>query len=250
MADKIGLGPDDRLLVAGSTHPGEEEAVIASFKELSGDFPELKLLIAPRHVDRVPEIENVVRQYHLTPVRVSSIDEHDATQYAIRNTLNHSLRSGSGRAHDPEPLAASRLGRCPAPNGAGFRASAGRVYLLDTIGSLTAAYSLASVVVIGGSFVMHGGQNPIEPAALGKPVIFGPYMFNFKEPSRLLVEGRAAIQISYPRYITGEVRRLLKNAAAAVALGDNARRVVAANRGATERDIGIIGDALGNGAKG
>jgi 3-deoxy-D-manno-octulosonic-acid transferase len=208
IALKLGLGPSGRLFVAGSTHPGEEEPVLTTYKELVGEYPELKLLIAPRHVERAPEIEKLIVNYGFSPVRLSAPPIPD-TRY-------------------PKP----------------------RVFILDTIGHLTTAYALASVVFIGGSFIMHGGQNPIEPAMMGKAVVFGPYMFNFKEPVRLLLEGKGAAQALYPLYLTGEVRRLLKNPAAALALGDNARRIVAANRGATARNLDIIGGILGRPVKG
>ena len=55
------------------------------------------------------------------------------------------------------------------------------VTILDTIGELAIAYRLATLVFVGGSFVTRGGQNVLEPAAQGKPVLFGPHMENFKD---------------------------------------------------------------------
>jgi 3-deoxy-D-manno-octulosonic-acid transferase len=56
-----------------------------------------------------------------------------------------------------------------------------KVWILDTIGQLTALYAVSHLVIIGGSFIPHGGQNPLEPLALNVPVITGPYMGNFKQ---------------------------------------------------------------------
>ena len=55
-----------------------------------------------------------------------------------------------------------------------------RITVLDTIGQLSDFYKKAKVVFMGGSLVKHGGQNPVEPAAFGKAIIYGPHMFNFK----------------------------------------------------------------------
>ena len=68
----IGIADDDVLLVAGSTHRGEEAIILETVKELSTEFPRLKLLIAPRHIERTKEVEEAVRSSGLEPVRFSS----------------------------------------------------------------------------------------------------------------------------------------------------------------------------------
>src|SRR5206468_2904202 len=61
------------------------------------------------------------------------------------------------------------------------------VIVLDSIGELAQLYQLATVVFVGGSLVDHGGHNILEPAVVGKPIVFGPHMQNFKEIADLFV---------------------------------------------------------------
>jgi len=68
---KLGLGPHDKLLVAGSTHACEEEIVLAAYRHLLREFPHLKLLIAPRHPERSPEIEKIVSRFGFHGIFVS-----------------------------------------------------------------------------------------------------------------------------------------------------------------------------------
>jgi 3-deoxy-D-manno-octulosonic-acid transferase len=114
-----------------------------------------------------------------------------------------------------------------------------RILLLDTIGELRAVYSLASVAVIGGSFLPFGGHNLLEPAALGKAIVFGPEMSNFAEMSRLFLHEHAARQTSIdslPRALT----ELLQNAKARNLLGHNALSTFRQNQGATQNTLDFL----------
>ena len=199
---QIGIGPDDELLVAGSTHAGEEGAVIAAYKSLLEKFPHLKLLIAPRHIERSSEVEAIVKEYDFVPIRLSNSN-------AIRNT------------HD-----------------------ARRIYILDTIGLLNDFYSVATIVFIGGSLIKHGGQNPIEAAIYGKPVIFGPYMFNFKNIAEAFLTKNAAIRIDNEDELTPVLHNLLADEKKRREVGRAAQQVVIENRGATEQALSQIGRFL------
>ena len=70
-----------------------------------------------------------------------------------------------------------------------------QVLLVDTVGELAALYAAADVAFVGGSLVPVGGHNLLEPAALGVPVITGPYNANSKEIARLLVETGGAVEV-------------------------------------------------------
>lgn len=76
----LGLSKDDKLWVAGSTHPGEEEIILGVYKELSEKIPDLRLLIAPRHPERTAQIEKLIIQYNFKPVRISQLDLTAQTQ--------------------------------------------------------------------------------------------------------------------------------------------------------------------------
>jgi 3-deoxy-D-manno-octulosonic-acid transferase len=113
------------------------------------------------------------------------------------------------------------------------------VLLWDTFGDLLQAYRKADIAVIGGSFVNKGGQNPIEPAALGRPVVFGPSMENFKEISEALLAGGGAIQISLDT-LAATIVELVHDRTRLENVGTNARSVVEKAGGATERTLQIL----------
>jgi 3-deoxy-D-manno-octulosonic-acid transferase len=111
------------------------------------------------------------------------------------------------------------------------------VLLIDTMGELGRLYAAADVVFVGGSLVPHGGQNMMEPAAFGKPVLFGPSVHNFKEDVALLLEAGAALQVADQDDLARAVEGLLADPARARALGEAAARAVASRRGATRRTL-------------
>jgi len=115
----------------------------------------------------------------------------------------------------------------------------GDVLIWDTFGELMQAYAQATIVVMGGSFVNKGGQNPIEPASLAKPVIFGPAMENFKDIARALLEAGGAAQV--PLDALGPLlTELLQDPQRRARLGANARAVIEKAAGATERTLDLL----------
>jgi len=70
----LGLSFSDRLFVCGSTHPGEEKAILEVYKALQKKFSNLKLIIAPRHPERAAQVEKLIIQYNFKPVRISQLD--------------------------------------------------------------------------------------------------------------------------------------------------------------------------------
>ena len=114
-----------------------------------------------------------------------------------------------------------------------------RILLLDTIGELRAVYSIASVAVIGGSFLPFGGHNLLEPAALGKAIVFGPEMGNFKEMSRLFLHEHAARQSSIDT-LAGALTELLQNPKARNLLGHRALSTFRQNQGATQNTLDFL----------
>ncbi len=118
----------------------------------------------------------------------------------------------------------------------GAAAGPAEVTVLDTIGELAAAYRLATLVFVGGSFVTRGGQNLLEPAAQGKPVLFGPHMENFKDSVQVL-QGRGGLQVSTPEQLFKVADELLSRPDQVEELGALARQSVSAIRGASARNV-------------
>ncbi len=188
---EMGLVAGAPVLMAGSTHEGEEEIVLGVYAKLRVRHPGLQLVIAPRYVERAGRIVALAAEVGL-PVR---------------------LRSGGGAA-----------------------AGHADVTVLDTIGELATAYRLATLVFVGGSFVTRGGQNVLEPAAQGKPVLFGPHMENFKDSVQVL-QGRGGLQVSTPEQLLKVADELLSRPDQIEELGALARRSVGAIRGASARNV-------------
>src|SRR6185369_7421922 len=99
------------------------------------------------------------------------------------------------------------------------------VMVLDTIGELARAYRLATVVFVGGSFTHRGGQNILEPAAQGRPVLFGPHMENFRDSVQVLL-GRGGVQVNDANHLTEVAQELLARPDAALSLGALAEQAV------------------------
>ena len=118
------------------------------------------------------------------------------------------------------------------------------VLLVDSTGELTAFYETAAVVFVGKSLTAQGGQNPIEPAALGRPLVFGPFMQNFRAVVRELLQAKAARQVQDEVDLAEIVGFLLENPTEREALGKAARGVVEANKGATQRTADMLGQSL------
>ncbi|MEP4145750.1 MAG: lipid IV(A) 3-deoxy-D-manno-octulosonic acid transferase [Halioglobus sp.] len=127
----------------------------------------------------------------------------------------------------------------------GERVSASHQVLLgDTMGELRLLSGLASVCVIGGSFIEHGGQNVLEAAAWGVPVVCGPHMYNFAEITELLTSAGAMLALADPDELAPAVLSLLEDASRQAAMGSAGEAVVAANRGAKEQLLGLIAEQL------
>ncbi|TDG15855.1 3-deoxy-D-manno-octulosonic acid transferase [Seongchinamella unica] len=128
---------------------------------------------------------------------------------------------------------------------AGELASAGHEVLLgDTMGELRLLSGVASVCVIGGSFIEHGGQNVLEAAAWGVPVVSGPHMFNFAEITSLLVAAGGMQQVAAADELSAVLLELLSDDTRREAMGRAAAGVVAANRGARARLLAMIEEQL------
>lgn len=114
------------------------------------------------------------------------------------------------------------------------------IFILDTVGQLMNYYAIADVVFVGGSLVKTGGHNILEPAGLGKPVIFGPHMFNFKDICELFLENKAGIQIHNQEELVINIKMLLKDSQKRQNLCVTALKLLEINQGATLKNLELI----------
>ncbi|MCP4643201.1 MAG: 3-deoxy-D-manno-octulosonic acid transferase [bacterium] len=128
----------------------------------------------------------------------------------------------------------------------GRRAPSGeRVFFLDTTGELVNFYGTATVAVVGGSFFPGvEGHNPLEPAALGVPTVFGPYMRNFIDPAKALADAQGAVQVLGPDALADALPGLLADADVRNRLAERGRAAIAANQGAIERTLDLVESVL------
>lgn len=202
---QIGVDPKRPILVAGSTHAGEEALLGRVYRKLRQDFPELFLVVVPRHFERSTEAARDLQQSGL--------------KVTFRTEVSASAKLRTGETD---------------------------VLLVNTTGELRAFYREAALVFVGKSLCGEGGQNPIEPAAMGKPILFGPNMQNFASITKIILAAEAAIQVADEAALEAALRTLLRDPARRAALGQNAVRVVQSNKGSIDRTVDIIARHLKN----
>ena len=194
----FGFPAEAPIFIGGSTHEGEEPLLIEVFKRLLADRPELRLVLAPRYIERAAKVK------------------------ALAEAAGLSVRLRTDKESGGEPP---------------------RVAVLDTIGELSLAYRLGTLVFVGGSFTSRGGQNILEPAAQGRPVLFGPNMDNFHDSVQVLV-GRGGIQVKDADHLYRVASELFARPEKLQELGELARSAVSQIRGASARNVALIARSL------
>lgn len=218
LARALGLDPSRPLWVCGSTGPGEEAVILEAYDELLNDPAGLARGVQGKAVKEGGSARTVLA---LIPRKPERFDE-------VARIIERAGFCCVRRSERPDGVAPG-----PWPDRA--------VCLGDTMGELRKFYSLADVVFVGRSLVPMGGSDPMEVAALGKPIIVGPYTDNFDFSVEALSEAGAIRVIESGDGLRSTVGALLANAALADELGSSAREVVIHNQGATRRTAdGII----------
>ncbi|HEX8296009.1 MAG TPA: glycosyltransferase N-terminal domain-containing protein [Chthoniobacteraceae bacterium] len=197
LLSKSGISPEAPVLLGGSTFPGEERILVETLLQLRADFPQLALILVPRHVERTPEIIQSLVDFRIEVIRRSEITS----------------ATSSSELSSKRPV----------------------VFLVDSTGELRDWYHLAAVVFIGKSLTASGGQNPVEPVLAGKPVIFGPHMENFEPLASRWVAADAAVRIAEASALPAAVAALLRDPIQRDAIAGRARQLASAHQGATER---------------
>ena len=209
---EIGLASGERLMIAGSTHEGEEAAVIEAYRIVADAIGPIKLLIAPRHLERLERVEQLLSARGISAVRKTLLVDQ------VDRVRNADLQR--------RPPSSSLL----AP-----------VVLLDTLGQLDQYYALADLVFVGGSLAPVGGHNVLEVAAGRKPVFFGPSMSNFKEIADQLKGSGGGIEIADGKEMGRQMVWLIRHPDEMKKRGESAYQVVLANRGAVMRNLEQVG---------
>jgi 3-deoxy-D-manno-octulosonic-acid transferase len=207
LAADVGLREGDALIVAGSTGPTEEEALLSAYRTLRTRLPgtPVRLAIVPRHPHRFDEVAELVARMGFPLVRRS--------------------RPGEVPAATAEPP----------------------VILGDTMGELRSFYALCRAAFLGRSLIKAGGSDMTEAAALGRPTLFGPSVYNFEETASALLDAGAAVRVESPAELPDALARLLADEALCLRMGQSAAAAVAARRGATEASVRLLLEAMETG---
>jgi 3-deoxy-D-manno-octulosonic-acid transferase len=203
----LNSAPHRPVWVGGSTHAGEEAIIRQAFTEVKKGHPDLLLIVAPRDPSRAAAVCRLFNTAGFGTVAMSAF-----SSWIPKRRIE--------------------------------------VVVIDTFGILKKLYALADVALVGGSLLKIrgiGGHNPLEPAAYAKPILFGPHMNNFKEIAAMLTGAGGAVQVIDAHALHVTVNDLLEDPNRAQRMGQNARRVFDANKGAVERTVAIVTGRLASG---
>lgn len=199
-----GLDTSHFLVIAGSTMKSEEEIVLRAFWALQQRCPQAVLLLAPRHPERFKEVEELLSS--------------QSFRFERRSEMESGLRKDLRLEEE--------------------------VILLDTMGELAFLYALADVVFIGGSLVPKGGHNILEPALFKKPILFGNHMSNFKEMADHFLRQNAALLVHNKKELADRLIELWQDAPQRARIGEKGYQILLANRGAAQRILKRVEEAL------
>ncbi len=202
-AIRTSWGTDRLVLLAGSTHEGDEGPLLKAFRGVLDRFPEALLVLVPRHPERFGR----------------------AAQLAHSAGLRVSFRS--------ESITCGRETQC---------------FVIDAMGELVRYYAAGDVAFVGGSIDTVGGQNVLEPAGLGRPVIVGPHTFNFEEITNRLIECGAALRVQDAAGLEEAVLRLFRDADLRDRMGRSGAKLVQSGQGALEHTLRLVDGLLTPGA--
>ncbi len=249
LAKALGISGKRPVWVCGSTGPGEEAMILDAYRRLCetphnqnveksksqnveksksrkvknsegpvttssahSDFDvstfrrfDVSLVLVPRKPERFDEVARLIERSGFVCVRRSAHPDHTSTAVLPDNS----------------------------------------VILGDTMGELRKFYSLADVVFVGRTLVSLGGSDPMEVAALGKPIVVGPHTDNFKLAVEALASADAIRMVQHSDSLSEAISTILSDASLAEGLGAKARQVVMENQGATQRTAKRLLELLG-----
>jgi 3-deoxy-D-manno-octulosonic-acid transferase len=191
------------VLVLASSHEGEDNLILDSYQQLLADFPELLLTIVPRHPERFDDVAALVLDRELSLIRRSEASQKGSLQVSTTT----------------------------------------QVYLADTMGEMLPILASADIAIIGGSFIEHGGHNPLEACALAKAVVMGPSDYNFAAISQQLIN-QGAMQQANCEQLTICLKQLLERPELRAQMGAKGQQVVADNQGAVMRLTTLVSEQL------
>lgn len=205
---RTGWKDDQLILLGGSTHSGEEEVLARIYRDLREEWPNLRLVLAPRHAER----GNAIREL------------------CDRMGLNAVTRTQLAAATEP-------LSNGSSPD----------VLVVNSTGELSSLYKRATLTFVGKSLRGQGGQNFIEAAAVGTPIVIGPNMQNFKVITREFLSQQALVQVTDEFELARQLHTLFSSEKTRQELGSRAQATFEANLGAARCTAQVVIQSLESG---
>ena len=204
-----------RLWVAGATGNDEEQILLDVYQNLKkqDQFKNLRLVIVPRKPERFDEVAQLIKQAGFDLIRYSEVK-----RLTVETTEKSKIKNQKSKIDT--------------------------VILGDTMGDLRKFYSLATIIFVGRSLVPMGGSDLAEAAALGKPTLFGPYAFNFKQTVDALLAGEGAVMVKDKHDLLETIQKCLTEPNFAQRIAQNGQDVIRNNQGATEKTMDQIAKFL------
>ena len=201
----LDMGANRTILLGGSTWAGEEEVLLGIYQKLQSQFPNLRLVLIPRHFERGDAVAAAIAKAGLTCIRKNLLD----------------------------------AGVEPAATGAKA------VLLVNTTGELMGFYAHADIVFVGKSLCTHGAQNMVEPCLCGKATLVGPYTENFRPVMADLLAAQAIVQVKDAAGLESEITALLSDPKRCEEQGKRAVAAVEKRRGVVGRCADLILQGMG-----
>jgi 3-deoxy-D-manno-octulosonic-acid transferase len=181
---------DSTVITVASTHEGEEALLLNVLYELGRDFPELRIVVVPRHPERIPQVSRLLRE--------------ETFRFRLRSSLSEASLNTE------------------------------KTVLVDSIGELKDILAFSDMAIVAGSFLPHlGGHNILEPIMVGTPVLYGPYMSNFKEIVYTVEQHEAGIQAQDALALKHAIVELMTNTSERERLVKAGYVMLAAHQGQT-----------------
>jgi 3-deoxy-D-manno-octulosonic-acid transferase len=188
------------ILLASSTHQGEDELVLNLYQQLKPSHPQLKLILVARHPERFKSVEKLARKYSSLVSRRSELDT------GLKNRDK---------------------GQCD-------------ILIGDSLGEMILYFDMANLVIMGGTFIEHGGHNILEPAALGKAIFYGPSMYNFSAINKLFLSNKASIQVEKSEQLVAIINNFLETPEQIEIFGARAKKLFDSNSGSKDRIYQLV----------
>ncbi|MBC2712475.1 MAG: hypothetical protein HGJ94_16265 [Desulfosarcina sp.] len=195
LSEKLKLSANAPVLLAGSTHDGEEKALSDAYRRICASGINSVLIVAPRDPGRAADVCKIFNRSGFDAMTMDQVERHQRPSSVV---------------------------------------------VVDRIGVLRKLYVLADVAFVGGSLVRAGGHNPLEPASVAKPVLFGPHTDDFRWICQALEHAGGAIRVFNADQLADNVRELILSKEKSSHVGRCAYEVFSKNRGAVERTIAVI----------